>query len=370
VLGSCAALVVFALPWALPAVLRPGGTSADPAGAVVFAPRADSPLGRVGSLVTGGGIWADTVPPGRETALGAACAVVVLLLGVAGLRLARMRDPLPPLMAASLVGTGFAVVAAWPAGARAIARLPGAALIRDTQRLVAPLILLIALGVGATAAYCVQRLRADGRAFAVLVAMVPLAALPGLGWGVAGRLHAVTYPADFGHVRRLLHSDRRPGAVLVLPFEAYRRYPWNGGRTSLDVLARWLSRPVVLSDDLPVQVGERTVVIRGEDRLAARVAAVLARPEADVPDALGRLGVRWVVTDAAVAPSQVSGLRPRWIGRQVNVYDVPAPRTDAARDPLRDYRAPTAAVITGDALAGLLVLVAAAGAAAQRTFGP
>ncbi|HEV7196405.1 MAG TPA: hypothetical protein VGN19_10725, partial [Pedococcus sp.] len=75
-------LVALALPWAVPALIRPGGTAANGAGAV-FAPRADTPFGLLLSVLTGGGIWnADVVPAGRDTVPGALASLAVLVLGV------------------------------------------------------------------------------------------------------------------------------------------------------------------------------------------------------------------------------------------------------------------------------------------------
>ncbi len=58
-----AALALLSLPWLIPSLLVP--VHADPTGADLFAARADTPFGRLGSLVMLSGIWnAQTVPRG------------------------------------------------------------------------------------------------------------------------------------------------------------------------------------------------------------------------------------------------------------------------------------------------------------------
>ena len=81
----------------------------------------------------------------------------------------------------------------------------------------------------------------------------------------------------------------------MLPFQAYRRLAWNHDQTSLSAVPRWLDRTVVASSDLLVRVGRAPVVVPGEDRLAARAGRALTGPSTRRA-ALGRLGIRWVVS--------------------------------------------------------------------------
>lgn len=365
VAAGLAVLAVYALPWALPALLRPYGIGADPTGAEVFRPAPDIPFGTVASLLTGGGIW-DThaVPPGRNAVIPALGALLLLALGLLGAWRARRDAVIAPLAVSAAIGLGIALGTAWPAGARAFGRLPFGAVLRDSQRLLAPWVLLVALGLAALAASVTTRPTRDRQALLALVAVLPVAVLPALAWGVAGRIAPVDYPADFAHLRSVLSSDPAPGAVAVVPFSAYRRFPWNGGRVVLDPLPAWLDRPVVVGSDLPVRVGSRTVVVAGEDRFAARVRAVLTSGSLSAPQALGALGVRWVVADAAV------GVRLRralagggttaigYRGRYVTAFRIPTRDIDraAARDVYRGYAPAVAPVIAGDVLAAVVLV--------------
>jgi hypothetical protein len=354
VAGCAVILVVFALPWALPALLRPAGLGADPAGATAFRPRGDTPLGVAASVLTGGGVWnAQTVPAGRGTIIGAVAALAVLALGIAGVVMSRRAIVVRALAVPAVVTLGFVLASAWEPAARAAARLPAGALLRDSPRLLAVWLLLIAVGFGATVAAIGRSTRVDGRRMAVLCAILPVVALPSLAWGVSGRLMPVDYPRDFSQVRALLAADSRPGAAVVLPFQTYRRFAWNGGRTALDPVPRWLARTVVVSSDLPVDAAGRRVVVRGEDRLAARLSAALAAAPATE---LGRFGVRWVVVDGMVDPRLLAGLREVYHGSAVQLYEVPEVDLARARRPTAGLTAPRPAVLAGDVAAAALLI--------------
>jgi hypothetical protein len=354
-LAGCAViLVVFGLPWAVPALLRPAGLGADPAGAIAFRPRADTPLGVGVSVLTGGGVWnAETTPAGRGSIIGAVAALALVVLGIAGAVMSRRTVLVRALAVPAMLTLGFVLATAWEPAARAVARLPGGALLRDSPRLLAVWLLLIAVGFAATVSAIGRSTRVDGRRIAVLCCIVPVVVMPSLAWGVSGRLVPVDYPRDFSHVQALLAADRRPGAVAVLPFETYRRFAWNGGRTALDPVPRWVPGTVVVSSDLPVEVAGRPVVVRGEDRLADRVSAILATAPASE---LGRLGVRWVVVDDMVDPELLSGLREIYHGSAVQLYEVPGVDAARARRPTAGLTAPTPAVLAGDAAAGALLI--------------
>jgi hypothetical protein len=359
-----ALLALTALPWAVPALLHPGGVQPDAAG-VVFAPRPDTPLGVVGSLLTGGGIWnTDVVPAGRDSAAGALGAVLVLAAAVAGLALAVRPLPAPPrpgppadtagvalaVVLAGLVGLLLAVVALPAVLGDRLAASGAAALLRDGARQVGPWVVTTSLGLGLladrVAASTGALRRVGGAGLAVLVAILPVAVLPAVAWGLWGTLQAVQYPADYSSV-----ADRvggTPGAVVVLPFEAYRRFAWNGSRPLLDPLPRWLDSVVVASSDLVVRRADgSTVRVRGEDPLAAEVGKALADP---APAAqLGRLGVSWVVVDASSARVP-DGLTEAWRGSHLALFSVPAVDPRAALDPGSRWQPPQGWVLGANAL--------------------
>ena len=336
-LRAAAAVLVLALPWAVPSLLSPGGLpGGDPAGVAAFAARADTPLGLLPSLLTGGGVWAPAaVPPGR--AAGSLAALLVLLVAAVGLpRLRRLLGA--RLLVAATAGLGLALLGRLPGLSGllrlAVEHLPAAGLLRDGQKWVAPVVLL-----GSAAFACGVDVLREGlprprvrRAAGVLAVLAPLAALPAAAWGEGGRLVVSSYPADWATV--MARADAGP--VLVLPWGAYRAYPWNGDRTVLDPAPRLLRPRAVVDDDLPLSTGS----VRGEDPLADRldVAASSGRP------LLGALQVEGVAAvlvqrttrgaDPDVLERQVAGLEPVVETGELALYAVPGGGRPAGRGPV------------------------------------
>jgi hypothetical protein len=376
VAGGLGALAVFALPWAVPALTRPGGIGADPTGAEAFAPRPDTPFGAIGSVLTGGGIWnAQTVPPGRGAVLPAAAAVLLMLVAVGGIVRSRRDPAVAALAPPALLGLAVVLFTCWSRGARFMGALPGGALLRDSQRLLAPWVLLLALGFAAACGELARRATRAATPAAMLLVLLPVAVLPSLGWGISGRLAAVDYPGGFDRVRALLSADHRRGAVVVLPFAAYRRFTWNHDRTVLDPVGRWLDRTVIVSSDLTVaRPGHGMLVVRGEDRLARRVAAQLRSAAGDGTRAarlLGSDGVRWVVVERAgerVDRALVTGLIRHYRGPDLSLYEVPNRWVRGAGDPARGFAPPAGPVVVAD-IAALALFTAAGVVAAGLSAG-
>ncbi|GAA4969147.1 hypothetical protein HD597_008731 [Nonomuraea thailandensis] len=288
-----AVLAVFSLPWLIPTALRPQGIEGDAAGVEAFAARADTPFGAVGSLLSLGGIWnAHAVPPGYETVVGAVARLALTLVGV----VAFLRADVPykrGLAAAAAIGLGVACVGVSEPGRAAFAWVVvevwgGFAVFRDAQQYVAPLALVAALGLGLLA----ERV-ARHRVWVGALALVPVAVLPTMAWGSLGRLGAVPYPESWTVAREVIRRDREPGDVLVLPFESYRQFPWNGGRAVLDPAQRFFATPGrrVVSNDA-VRVGD--LVVRSEDPRVQGLEHVLEGASPDLPGA----GFRYVIVDA------------------------------------------------------------------------
>lgn len=370
--GAAGAWLVLDLPWLLPGLLRPGGLASTPAGVTAFAARADTPLGVLGSLLQLGGIWnADAVPAGRGAA-GLVPVTLLLLAGAAYGVLLLLRGQVPLLRRP--VATGLLVTAALSllvaaAGAtpglrealRALVdAVPAAGLLRDGPRHLGPLAVLEAVGLGLAAQALAERLPAVGarRAFAVLAAAVPVLLLPGLTGGLDGRLHPVPYPRSWATARAAVAADRTPGAVLALPWSAYRAPAWNGRRTVLDPATKAFGRRVLADDRL--RVGR--LVVPGEDPAAARLAP-LAEGTGPLLPAATTAGVRWVLVERDVPMSRLVELRLAGAERvvdapELSLWRLPAPTVRHERTP------PPAVVLVGDVAALLLVL--AAGAASAR----
>lgn len=380
------ALLVLALPWLVPALGSGAGT--DPAAVELFAPRADTPFGVVGSLLSLGGVWnANAVPLGFEHPVLATARLGLSAAGIAGWVWLLWRGPRPGygvgLSLAAGAGLAVALVGATGPGRELVAALveawPGFGPLRDGQLYVAPLALLQAVGVAGVALWLgrgetdgaetrgsppLARPDRDGSSVsgkdgrtpaaaderdaspaarsqhrppapeqhrsstpplrptrlltatttatataAVVLALLPPVLLPGLAWGASGELRPVHYPPEWHQVQRLVDADPRPGALLTLPWSAYRGLPWDGTDRPvvvLDPATKLVDRPVVFNDELRVSVDGEVRVAAGEDPLARQVAPLVADgwpvvPRPDTARQLGELGVRYILVDRAAA---------------------------------------------------------------------
>jgi hypothetical protein len=371
-LAALGVLALGSLPWLIPSLARP--VYAAPAGVAAFAARADTPFGSPGSLVMLGGMWnAQAVPAGY----GGWWSVVWLALVLAavaaylafGVRPARW----PGLGVAAVAGLLIASLGVTAPGRDLLRGLgslwAGFAVLRDGQQFLAPLALAEALGVGLLAAWAARprgsraaarpgvaggpgRTEAAGEpgrspvageparsgaagpparsgaglAIAVVLLLAPVLLLPGLAWGAAGRLRPVWYPASWLNAARLIDNSPAGGKVVLLPWAAYRRPAWNGGRALLDPWPRLVARPVIWNDG-PL-VGK--VQMLPDDRAARRLGAVIATPGPLTP-ALAAAGVRFVIDDGGDGRPGTAGYAGRLPGCTVVatapgliVYRVPA----------------------------------------------
>ena len=321
-LGGAAALA--AGPWLWPTLALAPSATADPLGVELFAARADTPLGVLVSLVTGGGIWNEAVwLVDRRGAIGAAAALLAVILALAGFvrsRTWRGQAAVGGLLGAGLVGLAIALVGAFSGGRAVLAWLgetvPGAGLLRDGQKFMAPWMLLVALATGVTVdlvwrafgasaqtpgavltpgaaltpgAVLAERGALVARAvLAAAPALLGVVALPGLGWGAHGAWQSATYPAAM--IEAAERVDAMGGTVAVLPWATYRRFDWNRDRVVLDPWARLGRGRGLSSDELPVS-GQR---VRGESPAGAEIGEV-SRGTGPMDAVLQRHGVTAVL---------------------------------------------------------------------------
>ena len=358
-LGVGAAVLAQA-PWVVAGLAHPstGEPAADArTGILDFSVRAESGLGRVLDTLGLGGMWnAQALPTSRETWLSPAGTVLLLVL--AGVGLVELAGR-PALRRATALGGGLALagylvalVPVLPGGVDLLAGLvravPAAGLLRDGHRWLA----WPALAVAVLAGYAADRVAtllarsrmptaadprsgaALGVATAVLLAGLTMAAVPDLFGGLAGRLAARHYPADWSAARQVL--DRQPdrARLLVLPWQPFRRFDWTGGTTVLDPAPRHLPREAVVSDALTV--GGRTLPQEG--RLARQVTAALADGRLTEPE-LRAAGIGWVLVERGTpgAVPLLPGLEPLvdgpdlTLGRLPGSLPEPAPAGAARR---------------------------------------
>ena len=278
--------------WALPALMS--RVSSAPQGVCAFAAKADTPLGVLASLASGGGFWNPASHPSERSVVVVALVSLLVALLAWG---ATLQGALARRMLSVLLPGLLGLVTAWvsaldPFGAwsAVVLHLPGGGVLRDAQKFLAPWVAVGAAGMGVLAVESL-RLRRVGPGLVILLAALPVALLPSLAWGVGGRVSTVEVPADLRAVSATL-SGTPGGSVGLLPWSQYRRYQWNGDRVSLTLVPRMLDHPVIFDDSLPLLSG----TVPGEDLAARRVGERIVAGVSPV-EALEGEGVRWIVLE-------------------------------------------------------------------------
>ncbi|WP_174552141.1 hypothetical protein [Nocardia sienata] len=318
--GVAALAVLACAPWLVAtAVSGVAAEPSDPAGVTAFAARAEPWLATVGSLAGLGGIWnAEAVPVSRTTPLAAVATILLLAVVLLGFRRAAAADTDPDrtrtrriLPALAVVAVLVPALAATPAGLTVmewlVVEVPGAGLLRDTQKYVA----LAAPGYAlCAAAACLGSGRgakagtpgdeqsdlADDHGdpvrwspglAALFIGMLTLPLID-LGWGVGGQLRAIEYPASWHEIAERVDG---PGDIAVLPGGMFRRFPYTGSAPVLDPAPRLLPRDVLQTGALPV----RGATVTGEGARAQTVENLLL--DGGPADELAQLGVGWVLVE-------------------------------------------------------------------------
>ncbi|MBM7510133.1 hypothetical protein JOE61_003947 [Nocardioides salarius] len=291
-------------PWLVAGLLHAGAALGDPAGAAVFALADEGALpGPLAALGLGGAWNAEVLPASRAGAAAWVSTGVLVLLAAVGWRGWWRRvgtREAGGLLVLWLLGWGTAVATWLAPGALGwlAATVPGVGVVRDGARvlvLCAPLLVpVVAQGVVEVRAWVVRawpgRLPlAPGLVVGALLTTWPVTLMP----DVAGDLRAVSYPSSYEQARAAV-AAAGPGDVLVLPLSPFRAPAWNGGRTVLDPLGRYLGRDHVAGDELVVS----GVAVAGEDPRARRAAQALSAADtASRSEALAASGIGVVVRD-------------------------------------------------------------------------
>ena len=376
--GLVTVAALWQLPWVLPSLLGASAVAGDPAGVAAFSARGEVPGGVLPTLLTGGGIWNPFVVPASATTawglLGVVGAVLAMVLGGRSV-LATQRG----LVVAGVVGFLLALLPALPGGADlvtwVVGHVPGGGLLRDSQKWLAPYVVVLVLCAGAAVQRLVEPaerapLAAEARLLVALsAAVLPVVLLPDAPREVWPAVRPVSYPADLARAVETL--DRAPAAsgdAVTLPWASYRRFPWGNDLSAADPVSRWADHTVVVRSDLAVPGS----VVRGDDPRAAAVGDVLQGPRDDLVAGLRSLGVGWVLVHDGSVPTQPSvpdaglpGLDPVVDGPDVTLYRIEG--VDPADVPPGHPGRRTILLLL-DAAWLLIGLLCAAGATLQTRF--
>ncbi|WP_051047051.1 hypothetical protein [Nocardia asiatica] len=300
-------------PWlAATALSGAGAEPSDPAGIAAFAARAEPGLGTLGSVAGLGGIWnAEAVPLSRTTPLAVIATSALLAIVALGVRAVATGGADPDnrhvrraLLLLAAVALLFPALGATAWGMQAlewlVAHVPGAGLLRDTQKYAALAVPAYALCAAAGCAATARRLSSppsDRPATAhpavtstIAAVFVALLVLPlyDLAWGAGGAVRAVRYPAGWQQVAARIDG---PGDVAVLPGGMFRKFRYSGPAPVLDPAPRMLPNDVLQTGELPV----RGRTVSGEGARAREVEALLLQG-GSAPE-LARRGVGWVLVE-------------------------------------------------------------------------
>jgi hypothetical protein len=235
-----------------------------------------------------------------------------------------------------------------------VSTIPGAGLLRDSQKLLAPATVLVAAAFGAAVARACGAVRSSEvrPLVALVLVLAPVLLLPDATTETWPTVTPVRFPDDLQRAADRLAGEE--GAVVTLPWRAYRAFDWTRpGQTASDPAIRMIDADVVTSDSL--QVGD--VVVPGESTFAAEIGSALE--DGSPAEVLARLGVAWVLLypdDSDAAQVETAGLAPLVRSPSVELYRVPGAVVSDARDD--DRRA--LMVWSAHALAMLVALAAVA----------
>jgi hypothetical protein len=343
-----ALMALLSLVWVIPALIE--GVTTDPRGVDAFAAHADTPFGRLGSLLMLSGIWNSQTVPGGYGGWASLPWLLVVVASLCGLLLARPRRLRDSLVVGGLAGLAIAAIGITAPGRAAlrglVAAWPGFAVLRDGQQFVGPLALAVATGLGALVIWLTSRPGREASpaaarnaaspstaraaaALAVMAVLAPVVLLPGMAWGLAGRLRPAEYPADWSRAAQIIDRDPASGTVLLLPWGAYRRYPWNHGEAVYDPWTRLLGREVISDDGL--QVG--SLELKQESPDSIRLNRIVTRP-GPLTGPLRAAGVLYVIIDAGpllartgpglATAARLPGARPILASQDLVVFRLPA----------------------------------------------
>ena len=356
--AGAGSLLALQLPWLIAAVVAPAFSPAvagNDGGVAAFALRSETGWGRLIDAAGLAGMWNQTaLPVSRGTVLAKVSTVLLLGLAAAGVPAVRRlwraghRAEVSAAAGAAALGYLVAVLPVLPGGETVlralIGVLPGAGLLRDGHRwLGLPAIAVAVLGgLGGSelAAWAGGRRRGrqpgtDRRESArsvgvvLFIALLVVASMPDLAGGLAGRLRARTYPAQWAQARQALdHSDDR-ARVLVLPWQPFRVFGWSGPDAVLDPAPRLLPRQSIVSDALTVS-GQRLP----EEGLGARAIAADLSDGRLSAEQLRSLAVGWVLIERGT-PGGLPTLPPGWTtvvdGPDLTLLRSPEPLPSAPR---------------------------------------
>jgi hypothetical protein len=127
--------------------------------------------------------------------------------------------------------------------------VPGFAIYREPQKLLALLALAYAIGFGVGVERLVRGRRAVVRASVGLLAVASVLAYGYLElWGMWGQVHLSSYPRSWSQAEEAMDSSSGGGGVLVVPWVPYAVWSFSDGRIVANPAGSYFSRSVLVKD--------------------------------------------------------------------------------------------------------------------------
>lgn len=351
--------IVVNLPTLLPALLRRGGATVDPAAAEAYALSSEGGLGVFGNLLSLGGIWDPTAAaPGRDQLIVVLLALLLTVAAIAGaVMLARRAGSgaVGGIGVLAAVGVVIALLGAFDGTRGVLASLaesvPGGSLLVDGHAWLAPLALFLAVGLAGLVAEVATRVSGAAAAAAVAVVAVaaPIALLPSLALGLDGRYENARFPGGWWAARQSM-EQLDPEGVLSVPLTPERSWVWNEGRDSSDPAPHYFFGDIVVEDSRMVD----GVEVPGSDPRAAEIRAALDGRPAELSEVLAANGIDTVLVelnvDGTVPQLARIGAEQVYDGGFLQVWSLADATTGTPDQP------PAILIIIADILAALVAL--------------
>jgi hypothetical protein len=257
--GALVTVVAVSVYWLIPAlVYHPEALPVTNADLAVFQTSSDPHFGLGLNVLGLYGFWRPGEPLAKDAVSGWPYLLLAMLI-VAGLGAWFARKHLHDRAKIAVLGV-TAILAYFlalgdqgPTGGLFVQlydHLPGFAIMREPEKFSALLALAYAtfFGLGASWIFTIAR-RGIARGLVVVLALlIPCAYGFTTFWGFDGYATPSSYPASWAQANALMGGGDQP--ALALPWHLYLDFPWTQGRTVVNPMASYFTRPVISGDNI------------------------------------------------------------------------------------------------------------------------
>jgi hypothetical protein len=300
--GALAAVAAISVYWLIPAlVYHPEALPVTNADLAAFQTTPDPYFGLGLNVLGLYGFWRPGEPLAKD-ALGWWPLILLAILVLVGLgawfawKHLRARAMVTALGVTAILAYLLALGDQGPTGglyAQLYDHLPGFAIMREAEKFSALLALAFAtfFGLGAYWVSTFVRPRFQRGLVVVLALLIPCVYGFTVFWGFDGYAAPSTYPESWAQANTLMGTGDQP--ALALPWHLYLSFSWTQGRTVVNPMASYFTRPVISGDN--IEAGD--IETESSDPRSAYLEYLISIGPAT--DHLGRLlaplGIRYIL---------------------------------------------------------------------------